>query len=419
MVPRLGGRFVLRIYMHPTGVPDRKESGIVLRRIYFAVFGSGLGHVTRVLDISERLRAEGDEFRYSCSAQALSYLKVHDKGSEILSSPPLDVEWTEEGSFSSKDFLPHFPLMFNSFLKQVAFEAQSIAKFDPRLVVSDSRLSPVLAARMKSYPVITMLNQFKVAFPPRFRVNRMGRFYERVAGDALGLLWSLSDQVLMTDLPPPYTIGEANIEGTDLSRIVRFVGFTSPRLELGEERLSTARRLLALDSRPLVFFQISGPDATKRRFVDTVLRSTDELAARYNVVVSLGQLDGSGEPRRLTSGAWLYDWCPIKDELFTLSDVVVARSGHGTIGQCIDAGKPAVLIPIHNHPEQIGNADKFCKLGLGLEIRSEDLNAAVLTEYVDLCLNDSRYRSNIEALMSVSKKYGGIEKCVEIIDSYG
>jgi UDP:flavonoid glycosyltransferase YjiC (YdhE family) len=389
-----------------------------LRRIYFAIFGSGLGHATRVLDISERLRGDDDEFRYSCSAQALNYLRVHEKGREILPSPPLDVEWTEEGSFSSKDFLPHFPLMFNSFLSQVAFEARSISKFDPRLVVSDSRLSPVLAARMKSYPVITMLNQFKVSFPPRFRVNRMGRFYERVAGDALGLLWSLSDQVLMTDLPPPYTIGEANLEGTDVSRIVRFVGFTSPRLELSEERLLTARRFLGLDGRPLIFFQISGPDATKKRFVDTVLRSTDALAGRYNVVVSLGHLAGSGEPRRLASGAWLYEWCPIKDELFALSDLVVARSGHGTIGQCIDAGKPAVLVPIHNHPEQIGNADKFIKLGLGLEIRSEDLDPDLLTECVDQCLNDPRYRSNAEALMSVSKKYGGIDKCVEIIDSY-
>ena len=79
--------------------------------------------------------------------------------------------------------------------------------------------------------------------------------------------------------------------------------------------------------------------------------------------------------RRLANGAWLYDWCPVKDELFTLSDLVVARAGHSTIGQCIDAGKPAVLVPIHNHSEQIGNADKFSKLGLGLQIRSEDLDA--------------------------------------------
>ena len=177
-----------------------------------------------------------------------------------------------------------------------------MAKFGPSLVVSDSRLSTVLAARQKSYPVITMLNQFKVLFPPRFHGEPVGRFYERIAGDVLGLLWSLSDQVLMTDLPPPYTIGESNLEGTDVSNIVRYVGFTSPRVEISEEQLKSARQQLGIDGRPLVFIQISGPDATKQRFVDTVMRSTNALAKSYNVVVSLGYLNGSGRPADSRTG---------------------------------------------------------------------------------------------------------------------
>jgi len=376
-----------------------------------------LGHVTRVIDIAERLRASGNEFRFSTSLQALSYLRMRREES-VLGGPPLDVEWTEDGSFSSRDFMPHFPLMFNSFIRQIAFESESISKFQPHVVVSDSRLSSVLAARQRSFPVVTMLNQFKVAFPPRFRGNRMGRIYERIAGDVLGLLWSLSDEVLMTDLPPPYTIGEGNLEGTDISRIVRYVGFTSPRLDLSEESLSRAKRVLDLDSRPLVFVQISGPDATKSHFVEAVLRSTESLSNQYNIVISKGYLNGSEVPTRLANGTWVYDWCPIKDELFSISSLVVARSGHGTIGQCIDAGKPAVLIPIHNHSEQIGNADKFSKLGLGVIIRSEDLNVGLLSESIDACLREWKYRKNVEALSRISKRYDGVANCAQIINSY-
>lgn len=389
-----------------------------MRRIYFAVFGSGLGHIARTFEISERIRGADDEFRFSCSAQAYSYLSLLSNGYSVLRSPHLDVEWTEEGSFSARDFILHFPLIFNSFLKQVAFEIESISKFNPRVIVSDSRLSPILAARLNSYPVVTMLNQFKVMFPPRFRTNGLGRVYERIVGDALGLLWSLSEQVLMTDLPPPYTIGEANIEGTDVSNIVRYVGFTSSRRKFSEEKLSLAKRLLDLDGRHLVFFQVSGPDKTKKRLVDTILRTTDRLSKSYNVVVSTGRLSGSPEPRRLSNGAWLYEWCPIKDELFALSDLVVSRSGHRTIGQCIDAGKPAVLIPIRNHSEQIGNAERFCKLGLGLEIKSEDLNSDLLTQLIERCLNESKFTSNAEALSLISKKYDGVGNCAEIINSY-
>jgi UDP-N-acetylglucosamine--N-acetylmuramyl-(pentapeptide) pyrophosphoryl-undecaprenol N-acetylglucosamine transferase len=391
---------------------------MVSRRVYFAVFGSGLGHVSRILDITERVRRDGDEFRYSCSGQAQNYLNMHGQEENVLKSPSFDVEWTQEGSFSSKDFIPRFPYMFNSFLKQIAFERTNISRFDPQVVVSDSRLSPVLAAREKSYPILTMLNQFKVSFPPRFSGKGVGRIYERFAGDVLGLLWSLSDEVLMTDLPPPYTIGEANLAGTDVSRIVRYVGFTSPEVEISRERLEMARRLLSIDGRPLAFFQISGPDVTKRTFRDTVLQATEALAKRYNIIISMGYPSGSGEPRRLANGAWIYDWCPIKDELFMLSSLVVARAGHRTIGQCIDTGKPAVLIPIHNHSEQIGNANKFSKLGLGIDIRSEKLTALNLEESVETCLNDSSYRNNVEKLRAVSKKYNGIGRCAEIIDSY-
>ena len=68
----------------------------------------------------------------------------------------------------------HFPQMLRSFSRQVAFEAESIAKFDPKVVVSDSRLSAVLAARSRSFPVITMLNQFKVTLPPGTGGTRSG-----------------------------------------------------------------------------------------------------------------------------------------------------------------------------------------------------------------------------------------------------
>jgi len=385
--------------------------------VYFAVFGSGLGHVTRVLEVAKRLGDNHGQFRYSSFGQGLNYLRSNGEGRNTTESPSLDVQWGAGGGFSSWHVLPRFPFTFNAFLKQLAFEQESISRFDPDLVVSDSRLSAVLAARLKSYPVITVLNQFSVAFPPRFR-GQVGRFYERIAGDSLGLMWSLSERVLMTDLPPPFTIGERNLVGSDVSRVVEFVGFTSPDLEVTEEEMQRTRRMLDLDGRPLVFCQISGPDATKGMLMDVLMKVAGEVSKEHNLVISLGYPSGSPQPKRLASGAWLFEWCPVKEELFRLSDLLVARAGHSTIGQCINAGKPAVLVPIHNHSEQIGNAEKFSKLGLGVEIRSERLTPEKLAESVDSCLDDPRYKSKVEALSRISKRYNGIEKCAEIIGSF-
>ncbi|HYC26604.1 MAG TPA: glycosyltransferase [Nitrososphaerales archaeon] len=387
-------------------------------RVYFAVFGSGLGHSARILDLADRLRAPGDEFRFSTSGQqALGFLSSHVGKEAVVVSPHLDVEWTEDGGFSSAQFLPRFRRMVSAFGSQVSFEEGSMAKFDPKVVVSDSRLSAVIAGKAKSYPVVTMLNQFKVALPPRFR-NRVGLFYERIAGNSLGLLWSLSDEVLMTDLPPPYTIGEVNLEGTNVSNVVKFVGFTSPRSEVTQEKLERAKRMLGIDGRPLVFCQISGPEATKGRFVETLVQTMEKLAATCNVVISRGNPRGSSEPRRMASGAWVFDWCPIRDELFQLSSLIVARAGHRTIGQCIDSGKPAVVIPIRNHSEQLGNAKKFEKLGLGVQIRSEKLTPQKLLDSMQDCLSDPKYQSRVDAVRKISKKYDGLEGCAEVVRAY-
>jgi len=389
-----------------------------MRKVYFAVFGSGLGHITRALDIASRLESERKHVRWSCSGQGLEYMRRHEPQMDFVECPPFDVEWTEEGSFSSRDFALHFPRMIRSFLRQVSFEKESIASYTPTVTVSDSRLSAVLASKSNTFPVITILNQFKIVLPPRFSRGPIGRLYERIGGDVLGLMWSLSDQVLLTDLPPPYTIGEVNVKGTDVSNIVRYVGFTSPNLDVPAERLQKVKSELGFDKRPVVFFQISGPDATKARFVSTATRAAMALSNRYNVVVSNGYASGSSIPRRLAGGAIVYDWCPIRNELLLLSDVLVARAGHRTIGQCIDAGKPAVLVPIHNHSEQLGNAAKFQRLSLGLTIRQEDLSVTLLEQYVDLSLSDSKYSMNVDALRLISKRYNGVAKCSEIIKSY-
>ena len=386
------------------------------RRVYFAVFGSGLGHVTRILEISRRL--PGSEARYSTSGQGLTFLVSRGMRSSVEESPHLDVDWSPGGGFSSHKVLPRLPFMFSTFQKQVAFERNSMARFRPSVVVSDSRLSAVFAGRSLGLPVVTMLNQFKILFPPRFRREGMGEVYERIAGDSLGLMWSLSDRVLITDLPPPYTIGEANVTGTGVSNVVEFVGFTTPDHRRDDEDMGKVKARLGVGKRPLVYCQVSGPEATKGRLEGALLKAAGAITGKYDLVISMGRSEGSTEPRRIGEGGWLFDWCPVKDELFELADVIVSRAGLSTMAQCVEHGKPGVMVPIHNHSEQIANAEKFSRLGLGVEIRSERLTPAALASAIDDVVGDPRYREKVASVRRVSERYNGVEKCVEIIRSY-
>ncbi|MDA4111206.1 MAG: hypothetical protein OK439_01605, partial [Thaumarchaeota archaeon] len=170
-----------------------------MSRIYFSVFGSGLGHAARISEISDRLWKPGDEYRYSSFEEGLDYLR--SQGKYPTKSPAIDLKWNSDGGFSSQDSFLGFPRAIIKFFRQLAFEADILTRFNPKVVVSDSRLSPIFASKAKSIPIITLLNQFKVLFPSRFRRNPLSNFYERIEGNVLGLFWSLSDEVLMSDLP--------------------------------------------------------------------------------------------------------------------------------------------------------------------------------------------------------------------------
>ena len=374
-----------------------------------------MGHIVRLKEIAKKLDPQ-DALLYSTFDDAVQFLK--QEGGHFVEAPSIDLKWNEYGGFSGKDTFLRFPFAILSFLRQIGFENRSLREFDPDIVISDSRLSTIVAAAMNSLPVITILNQFKVLFPPRFRLSRISRFYERMAGDVLGLLWTLSSQVLIPDLPPPFTICESNISGTEMSHRARFIGFMTQHRVTEKQRLEKVTRALQLDDRPVVFMQISGPAQTKSHFSRIAMEAIPEMTNKYNVVLSLGIPNGSTEPRKVSHGGWIYEWCPVKDELFDLSHLLVARSGHTTLGQCVDAGKPAVLVPIYNHSEQIWNADKFSRLGLGLELRSENLTRVSLVRSVSKCLEESTYLESALKMKQVSNKYDGVEGAKQIIDSY-
>jgi UDP-N-acetylglucosamine--N-acetylmuramyl-(pentapeptide) pyrophosphoryl-undecaprenol N-acetylglucosamine transferase len=390
---------------------------IILRRVYSAVFGSGLGHITRVFAIAKILEKYSDcQFRYSAFDEAFDFLKKYEQ--DVLYAPSVAVRWNVAGGFEGRSTIFGFPNTSAAFLAQVSFERQKISSYNPQVIISDSRLSAVLAGKSLLYPVVTILNQIRLLFPPRFRKGMFSAILERVEADFLGLFWSVSDEVLIPDLPPPFTISEANVSHVDIANKIYFTGFMMPKNSVSQEKVAKARSALQIDSRPVIFIQISGPNATKGAFIRAALESASALAGKYNVVISKGLPSESTVPTRLANGAWVYGWCPIKDELFAMSDLLVARAGHTTISQCINAGKPSVLVPIFNHSEQIWNAEKSARLGLGVEIRSEYLTAKTLVSAVNQCLNDSSYSNNVKKLKLISDKFDGIQEAANIVKGF-
>ncbi len=386
-----------------------------MNKAYIAMYGVGLGHASRMLLVANNLQQDTN-VQFSSFGDAVNYIKMH--GYNCLSVPSIDFGWGTDSGFSIKESILKLPKNFLHFTAQLGTEGKNIGSFKPDVVVSDTRLSSLLMAKAWNIPSITILNQIKLLLSPRFREVRAARKFEDMLGEFLGALWSMSDAVLVPDLPPPYTLSEENIwpVGSTANKL-KYVGFMAPKPTINEEYVDKVAKLLGFDhSKPVVFAHISGPGETKMVVLKKVMEALKDND-KIQFVVSEGKPKGDTVPRKISNG-WYFEWCPVRDEIFAMSNLLIMRGGHSTLAQAIQYGKPVVTIPIEKHGEQLGNANKAQKIGLGVMLNQKELKPDDLRNATDRVLNDSSFDNNAKMLMDYANKLNGVENIANIVRSY-
>lgn len=389
-----------------------------MAKAYFTPYGVGLGHASRLIMIASRLQMTGVVIRFSSFGEAATYISM--QGYDCIAVPPVEFAWNMEGEFSIKYSIANIPNWFTNFSRQINKEARSMAEYKPDIIVSDSRLSSLITARFFGIPSVVILNQVKLLLSPRLREFRIARLFEKITGEILGVMWTTADKILVPDLPPPYTIASHNV--WDTSSVVgklEYVGFTAPKLCVTQEQINRVANYLGLNrDRPIVFIHISGPIETRTPIIRTIVEACKSLRHEIQYIISAGKPKGNLEPKKLSGSGWYYEWCPVRDEIFAMSNLILLRGGHVAISQAIQFGKPIITIPIENHGEQLGNSEKIVKIGLGLMLKTKQLKANQITDAIHHILDNPRYQKKATELMKLTEKLDGINNIVKIIRSY-
>ena len=385
---------------------------------YFAPYGVGLGHASRLLMVADHLRQEGINIQFSSYGEAVSYVSM--LGYKCATVSPVEFAWSMEGGFSVKDSIANIPVWFANFSRQVNQETRNMLGCNPDIVVSDSRLSPLMAARLLKVPSVVVLNQIKLLLSPRLRDLVASRIFENLIAEFLGSMWAMAERVLVPDLPPPYTLSAHNVWHIgSASRKLEYVGFASPRPQINREQVIKTTNMLDLDrSRPLVFVHISGPVETRPALLKLAVETAKRLDPKIQFVISAGNPGGISYPRRIGRLSWYYEWCPVRDEIFAASDLLVLRGGHVALSQAIQFGKPVVTVPIENHGEQLGNCAKMEELGAGVMLHPKQLRSDQLADAIEKVLGDSNYNKKATELQRLAERLNGIDNVVKIVRSY-
>jgi UDP-N-acetylglucosamine--N-acetylmuramyl-(pentapeptide) pyrophosphoryl-undecaprenol N-acetylglucosamine transferase len=369
-----------------------------------------MGHASRMAALAEELVAAGDEVEFSSSGEVTSWLEA--KGYRCNDVPLVDVAFNDSGAFSATETLKRSPVLLGRLCRQVQREVGNLGRFAPRVVLSDSMGSTVVAAKLMGVRSVAILNQLRLISSPR-TPRMVGQLMAGASVTLVNELWELCDEILVPDLPPPYTISERNLwnAGSASSR-ARYIGFLTPRAG-GAEGEGLLDGWRAEKRRRKVFWQISGPPPTRGRFLAKALEAAEALEEEYLFVITAGDPGGETTPTAVPGG-YLYGWCNNSRAFVDSCDAIVSRAGHVSVSDYILRAKPCLLVPIRSQTEQIGNAYKAEKLGFAIVVDESELSPEKVGEALGE-LSEERYGLRAREMRRLAEGYDAVRTILDVV----
>lgn len=387
-------------------------------RVYFGVCGIGLGHVGRCIPIANRLREMGNEVAFSTYKEAINYVK--QENFPLFEAPPIYFAVRPDGGVDFRQTTAN-PGIFSIFifLNQLRAEIEFIRTYNPDLVVSDSRLSTLLAAKLLEIPAVILLNLYRVTIPRERRFLRLARIADGGIFTVLDKMWTMGRSVLIPDFPLPYTLSVDNLGIPPWRREkIKLIGPIIPTKAEELPKREEIRESLGFDDSPLIFVPISGSPEERKYFTNLLKQFFKEFPEDYHIVMSLGCPNSSTEPVR-NGNTIVYNWLPNRFEFLKACDLVISRASLGTLTQAVCYGKPLVLIPTPNQTEQLNNAKRAEELGVAKVIDQKKLNYKGFLSTVQEVFTSDHYKKRAEEIQREVSKYDAVETTVKIITNFG
>jgi len=397
-------------------------------KVYIAPMGLGLGHIARCEPIARRLIEKGATVIFSTYLDGLQY--AERKKFRTVEAVPISFRVRPDGSVDFKKTASSsgFSLGVRRFLKQIRKEIRNIASFRPNVVISDSRASPIIAAKLLGVPTILLLNQFKVEIvrrPKSVKMTLFDRLFFFIANifwifvrTLLGGVWALSDLILIPDFPLPYTISLGNLAiPKKYQKKVRLIG---PIIEVKPDQLPTKdeiRERRGFDpNHHLIYAAVSGPRVERRYLANRLLEVLSDAHTDCEIVLSRGEPAGEGYPIKY-GDVVVYDWMDdlAQSELLKACDILAGRAGHGTITKALTYGKPLVLIPIPDQTEQYGNANRAVRMRVAEVIMQSKLNTETFFKAVEKILNSDIYEKRARQVADRAASLDATENVIEVV----
>ncbi len=386
-------------------------------KVYFAPNGMALGHAGRCVPIAKKLASKGIQVLFSTYGDAVEFIKA--SGLPVVTVPEIKLIEGEDGTVEMLQTSIRWPKYVAVFIRQLIREIELLRSFRPDVVVSDSRLSPVLASALLRIPCILLLHQIKLIIPHKKPLSKIKRklkaFGEWIILNVLWLMWSRSTRILVPDFPPPYTIAKEHVNvPVKFLKKVRFIGQIIDKMAYELPDKEEVKRKLGFDGRPLIYIGISGTKKERKAINKILRRIIHDFPKDYQIIMSTGDPGGVREVYR-GNGVRIFNWLPDRYAVLKSCDLVISRSGHNTIAESMYYGVPLILIPTPAHTEHQMNAKSAEEMGVAKVIQQDELNRETLLKAVREVLESNLIRKRVIKIQEKLLKNNSIQEVINEI----
>ncbi|MBI5229566.1 hypothetical protein HY991_05625 [Candidatus Micrarchaeota archaeon] len=380
-------------------------------QVFLSACGEGFGHSSRMAAALTALQRSGHGGIIATYGSALERLRT-------MCLPVFETlpELTMVGKKGKLDVLRSViasSTISSRFLKAVQLEAAGMRKMRADVVISDSRISTVIAGYRLGLPTFYVCNQtsYYKKSSKKLRLD-LEELEERAIGTLMTAPLVLppffSDEILVPDFPPPDTISLPLMSRENaLKKMTSFIG------PLSLTTLVKPKKAEWRATKPRVLVTMGG-QAFRRGEYDE-LKKIISKNREFNFIVS----SVFAEKEERIASAQFVKFLPDILPYQNAAGFLVMPAGHSGIIESIVFGKPALLLPDASQPEQLSNARRYKELGLGefLELKHLHKFEATLSK---LKQNKEKHLRNISRLSALSKKeMNGALNIVKKCEEYG
>ena len=320
------------------------------KRVLFIINGLGLGNSTRCSAVIHELFVAGCKIDVVSSANGFSYFKNSAEIGELFSFQAL-LYGKANGKLSIIKTLLNLPKLSLLFIKNCIFLHSLLKKKEYAAVVFDSDYSVASLFWLSRRPLLIAINNARIVIEECKKLRALPR-------NILLQYWVEKLDNLFHLLIPDIVICPIfkKNENTAHSRIK----YTTPIIRSG---LTAGNRKKEVQN---ILIMLSGS-----QFGSDIsfLKKLPELSGvEINVIGKDGESGG-----KIRFFGKVYD----NRNLIKAADMLVINAGFSAISEAIVLKKPAVVIPIENHAEQLINSLLFEKYGLGLLATQENAHEKI------------------------------------------